>query len=342
MIVCLPFFAGDKSQAVRLVNWIKDLGGVKNHSCLLVVDKGTNSVGVIEPLREAFRSVEETSAEPAGVQGEWGKGTTDATAANEMWLTAGAYVQHKIKKRWLWLEPDAVPLPLPFGRSWLDEIEAEDKKGAKPFTGAYVDSQPHEPHMSGVAVYPPCVADHSLDMAIPGKIAWDYAGRKDTIGKQKGYMTRLIQHEYRVDGISPTFPTLESLSIIRPEAIIFHRCKDSSLIDRLRERLGKTVTEPVSQPLAGPEEMIARRIYDRDVAILRARIEQLEGPKLDPSKMQPSGNDVRTEAIKKLLPAKPYTKKQLRSKRPLSADRKAQLSAALAKAREAKKQKAKA
>lgn len=233
MLCVIPFYSGDKHLAVNLANWIAQLGGVQNHDCLLIVDKSTTSSGVIEPLRKAFKSVTETTSEPAGEQASWGNGTTDATAPNEMFLTACAYVYHKNLGRWFWLETDAVPMR----STWLDEIEAEDKKGKKPFMGAYVNIPPHEPHMSGIAVYPPNVPDHSLKMATPGPIAWDYAGRSDTVGKGKAHFTTLIQHEYRIHGESPTFPTQGSLSVIKPGTAVFHRCKDFSLIDRLREKL---------------------------------------------------------------------------------------------------------
>lgn len=235
MLCVIPFFAGDKDQAVRLAHWIRDLGGVKNHDCLLVVDESTTAGGVYEPLAEAFKSVTVTASKPAGDQGTWGNGTTDATAANEMFLTGATYVYHKLKVPFFWLEPDAAP-----DRStWLDEIEAEYKACGKPFMGMRVDMPPHEIHMSGIGCYPFDVANHSVAMMMPGKNAWDYAGRKDTVGKGKAHFTKLIQHVYRINGNVPewpTFPTLESLSQINPEAAVFHRCKDETLIQQLKNR----------------------------------------------------------------------------------------------------------
>lgn len=231
MLCVIPFFSGDRHLALQLAQHIERLGGVKHHTCLLVVDKGTMKDGVVEPLQKAFASVEVIYAEPAGAQGTWGNGTTDATAANEMFLTAAIYVQERLKVPFFWMEPDATPMR----STWLDEIEAEYKSGRKAFMGAYVNIPPHEPHMSGVAVYPAIVAEHSMDMMRAANIAWDYTGRHDTIGKGKAHFTNLIQHEYRVHGESPTFPTQESLKVIRPETAVFHRCKDGTLIERLRE-----------------------------------------------------------------------------------------------------------
>lgn len=269
MLAVIAYYSGDRHLAVDLAQWVETLGGVSTHDCLLVVDKSTDSGGVIGPLQKAFRTVHVTSSEPAGAQGIWGKGTTDATAANEMWITAGNYVMHMLKCPWLWVEVDARPLR----PTWLNEIEAEYQRARKPFMGALVNIPPHEPHMSGNGVYPANVAQFSLDMAIPNKIAWDYAGRRDTVGKQKAHFTQLIQHEYRVDGAPCTFPDRQSLSIIKPSTVIFHRCKDTTLTDRLREILeekkGATgIAENINAEAPNPLE--------KENADLKHRLEEME------------------------------------------------------------------
>lgn len=275
MLCLIPFFSKDKDQAVRLSNWLRDLGGVKNHDCLLVVDKSTDESGVIEPLSEAFRSVDTCHSIPTGAQGTWGSGTTDATAANEMFMTGAIWVYHKKKVPFFWKESDAAPTR----STWLDEIEAEYKACGKPFMGMRVDMPPHEVHMSGIGVYPWNVADHSLAMMTPGQIAWDYAGRNDTVKRGRAHFTKLIQHVYRINGTTPewpTFPTLESLSQINPETAVFHRCKDESLVDRLRERINslenKVDPPPGFMTNEGPLELASGR---REKELL-SRIADLE------------------------------------------------------------------
>lgn len=285
LLAVFPFFAGDKPQTIALAHHIKRLGGVKKHDALLIVDEGTTADGVIEPFREAFASVSIEKSQSVQSKGKWGDGTTDASGPNEMWLTACMNIYGHYKRPWFWLESDACPMR----STWLDEIEAEYLAGKKPFMGAYVDIPPHEPHMSGIAVYPISVANYSLDMTIPGRIAWDYAGRKDTVGKGKAHFTDLIQHEYRVHGESPTFQTQESLSIIKPRTAVFHRCKDTSLIERLRERMGESrldgreFLEPEAQvqtlppppsPLSATEILLARAM-DR-IQELEAEVKSLK------------------------------------------------------------------
>lgn len=312
MLTVIPFYSGDKDQAIRLLTWIRDIGQVKHHDCLIVVDRGTNSKGVIEIARDCFKEVHEAPSEVVGQQGEWGHGTTDATAPNEMFLTAYVYIQHKLKRPFFWAEPDIAPIPLPFGRVWLNEIEAEHIKGRKPFMGALVSVPPHEPHMSGIGVYPACIPDHSMDMAIPGKIAWDYAGRRDTVGRGRAHFTNLIQHEYRTDGKSPTFPDQSSLAQIRPETVVFHRCKDNSLIDRLREKFSN---QPIPVKVRASSVEAENERLRREMDEMKKRLDQLTSP----SKSSP-------EPRKQGVPMK--------KKRTLSPEHLAKLCAGRAKSRE--------
>lgn len=279
MLCTLSFFHGDKDQAIRLAEWIRELGNVKHHDCLLVVDPGTNETGVIEPFREAFGNVWKINSEPFEAPEKWGSGTTDARGPNELFLAAAIYVETKLKRPFFWMEPDAVPMRA----SWLDEIEQAYRAAKKPFMGMYVNIPPHEPHMSGIGVYPAMVADYSMAMRIPGKIAWDYAGRVDTVGSgpsrpPKAHFTNLIQHEYRVQWygeekpVGPSFPTKASLKHIKPETVVFHRCKDETLIDRLREQRGKPVkVEPDTLEKALAREMVLKV----EVANLKAHLESV-------------------------------------------------------------------
>jgi hypothetical protein len=268
MICAIPFFSGDRDQAVRLAHWIRDLGGVKNHDCLLIVDEGTDAEGVFEPLSEAFRAVTVTVSPSEGSQGTWGSGTTDATAANAMFRTAADYVFHKLKVPFFWMEPDAAPTR----STWLDEIEEGYKGCGKPFMGMLVNMPPHERHMSGIGCYPFDVANHSVAMMMPGATAWDYAGRRDTVDKGKAHFTDLIQHVYRINGNTPewpTFPTLESLSQIQPRAAVFHRCKSPDLIERLRERAEAQKAAPKAWKPPSREQVLEARVKELEAIVAK-------------------------------------------------------------------------
>jgi FkbM family methyltransferase len=107
-----------------------------------------------------------------------------------------------------------------------------------------------------VAIYPPNIAQYSERMMMAGLVdakdatgkpyqpPWDYYGSAQ-VRKHLHVMNGLMQHLWDLDGKPITFPTQESVQkLLRPEVFLFHRVKDSSLIERLRERnLGAQVPD---------------------------------------------------------------------------------------------------
>lgn len=241
MLVVLCFHNGDKPQAIRLANWIKELGGVKNHKLLMLLDPRIDSVGVIEPMQEAFGEVIELKYHTP--EDGWPK------APNRMFDYVCRYIYDRIKTPFFWIEPDAIPLK----SEWMDRIEAEYRQCGKPFMGQMVIVPREFPnprdHMSGVAVYPPDICVQAKSVLNCETVAWDVVGAKDIIPKM--HNTRQIQHSWKAESFLDT----QSLSRIRPEAVIFHQNKDGSLIDRLRSLRGGSPTEPIAVPVV-PEAKV--------------------------------------------------------------------------------------
>lgn len=232
MLVIIPFFRGDKPQAVRLAEWIAELGGVAKHDCLLAVHKDTDSAGVIEPLRKAFRRVAEFSiTDDMIVERE-----QHAYAANVMWKrTANHVADMNEPADWFWLEPDAVPLL----KDWLDIFDTYHAKSGKPFFHTLVET-PRGRSNSGCGVYPAKVRDYTDRLWELSDTSWDILLYPD-FAPHTAY-TNLIQDIGFLPGTQtlPTFPDAASLSILAPGAVLFHRCKDGSLIERLREKSSGT------------------------------------------------------------------------------------------------------
>jgi len=147
--------------------------------------------------------------------------------------------QGSVLAAWLWMEPDCVPLV----SDWLDRLEAGYKSADKPFFGAEV-TQPKR-RLSGVAMYPAMVVSFlrhrklsDLSERSQRGEAFDAYFAPEWL--QFSGFTNLIQNvalQSRNPDVSPTFKDSESLSLIDLEAVLFHRCKDGTLIDRLEERL---------------------------------------------------------------------------------------------------------
>lgn len=232
MTVVIPFFRGDKPQAIQLAEWIRDLGNVSGHDCLLCVSRTTDPIGVIEPLQECFRKVsafvphEEATARP-GTMGQ-------SQAATRMWKATAWFVHYKIRQPWLWLETDAIPMR----PTWLKEIDEAYRACRKPFMGTHGANIALE-MMNGVAVYPPEVCEYSTDALMCDETPWDLAGGKDFV--RHGHFSPLFQHVYFTHGEIPTFP--RDAAILKPEAALFHRNKDGTLIQYLRYLGGATRAE---------------------------------------------------------------------------------------------------
>jgi hypothetical protein len=241
MLVVLPFHAGDKAQAVSLANWIKELGQVSDHKCLLCVGENCDQTGVIEPLHEAFKSVSVYLPHAKAKRGEGIMGY--ARAANAMWQSVAWKIYIQDKCPWLWLEPDAIPTR----PTWLREIEDEYKAFKKPFMGAMGQCQIQM--INGVAVYPASVCDYAPLALQAAECPWDLNAAAQIL--KHAHVSGLFQHIYQINGEPPTFP--KHADRLNQSAALFHRCKDSSLIAHLKQ-VGFTTGKNLSGGVMGLTE----------------------------------------------------------------------------------------
>ncbi len=238
MLIVLPFYNGDAPQLLNLLLWIKQLGGAKAHPALFVADAGVDwryASQIRELAKDCFHSIQLITTEDS-VTG-WPQG------ANALFNRAAAHC----REPWLWLEPDAIPLH----PAWADIIAEEYAKCGKQFMGHIYDcAQPNLPKkmLSGVAVYPGGL--HSLaptggeGWGEGAAVAFDVA-LASTLVPQAHHTVR-IQHFWGEPDLPPTFPAPGqpmprngfTLAKLQGNAVIFHRNKDGTLIERLREARG--------------------------------------------------------------------------------------------------------
>lgn len=256
MLAILPFCGADKAAAIRLTEWIEELGGVSRHECMIVMQEGQNPNGVIEPLKRAFARVyvlpcyDEKPGWPQGANVLW-QTTVQVLCAARQTLKPTKPGEVRLKTRpypdaqpFLWLEPDAIPLRA----SWLDDIEkeyAECEANGKAFMGDEVNaSTADDPsvslHMSGIAVYPAKVISYTNKFNQLDREAFDTFFSNDFLRATQ--FTKLVHHRFwesRNPQVAPLFETEADLAKIRPEAVIYHRVKDSArLIEMLRKKCG--------------------------------------------------------------------------------------------------------
>lgn len=256
MLVVLSFFSGDKEQAVRLAEWIEELGDCKEHDIILAVNRDTTSDGVIEPLTRAFRRVAEFPiTDPMNNSREMYQ-----YCANLQWKRSANLIPTlEDAGPWLFLEPDVAPTQ----PGWLDAIAAEYKAGGRPFMLDVVQWM-GSTHPSGVGVYPARVCDYTHRMHELGNEPWDVFFREDFL--PHNHRGKCIQDNAAMKP-DPDFSRPEAMSIIRPETRLFHRDKTGELIQRLREaRGGVKATRPaiISRETSGAIQVPAtdlRTIY---------------------------------------------------------------------------------
>ena len=235
MNVFFPFHTGDWVSAVEWLRWTAELGGCSDHALFLHPAKNTkaDSVdGLASTARNSWREVFVIKDYEGATGWPAGPNACMRQAAQFFYIRG----ERGKPEPWAFVETDAIPL----SASWLNRLEQEYREGKRPFMGARVEPVGDTPiHMSGVGIYPWDAMSYASGLTIPSlsdtgtELAFDIAAAEHILPKMKA--TRLIQHVLATpDGKNPTFPTVEELAIIHPEAVIFHRCKDGTLIDRLR------------------------------------------------------------------------------------------------------------
>lgn len=228
MIVALATNPKDIDRATELVSWMADLQSYEKHSMLLVGAATLDRQQLFELGELArccgFKNVttiqaktEETPAWPH--------------AANSMWRLAATWVKENARAPFLWIEPDCAPIQ----NGWLDTLEKEYLAAKKAFMGTLY---PHPyNHLNGVAVY-----HWNLPKFNPLMFNSEFYGLpfdcvRPDLTLRNAHITPLICRGL-ADPASNTphsFPDEESLRIIPAACVLFHGCKDGTLIQRLRE-----------------------------------------------------------------------------------------------------------
>lgn len=228
-VVVLPFCMLDVLQLIKNLAWMKTLGTPKTHDCLLSFDRTTNQqvVQQVKTLaKEVFCNVHQTMYYvPQGTR-------FPQTSA---WQHAARTMQ-KLDRSWLWMEADAIPLK----KQWLSVLQNVYNNCRMPFAGPIVGKGMH---MNGTpSIFPANTPDLLPRTMSHTQNAFDVEYKDEMFGKVKdighiavarwgikdGFLNEL-------EGESPNFPPGSNhlINQIPKTAVVFHRDKSGSLIDRL-------------------------------------------------------------------------------------------------------------
>lgn len=228
-VVVLPFCMLDVLQLIKNLAWMKTLGTAKTHDCLLSFDSTTNPPAVqqVKALaKEVFCNVHQTTySVPHGTR-------FPQTAA---WQHAARTMQ-KLDRSWLWMEADAIPLK----KQWLSVLQNVYDNCRMPFAGPIVDKGMH---MNGTpSIFPANTPDHLPRTMSHTDNAFDVEYKDEMEGKVKdiGHIAFCAWgikngHLNALEGDAPSFPPGSNhlINQIPKTAVVFHRDKSGSLIDRL-------------------------------------------------------------------------------------------------------------
>lgn len=234
MLVVHAYCHTEIQQMLDLLGWMVDLGGAKNHRCVMLSGRKVpkEEADILAGMAaEIYGSVER-------LQPFYEDHRPWPVNCNLMWQRAAQYAFEKAKCSWFFQEPDCIPLK----PGWLDAWEAEYKQAGQPFMGCIV----REPlHLTGNAIYPVDVRKYSSDVMLVDVHPWDVTDTKKILPHT--HHSDLYQHQWFYNVKQPTdgtyskaathFDSVDQLSILRPGAVLFHRNKDGSLIRCLRERM---------------------------------------------------------------------------------------------------------
>lgn len=242
MVVVLPVCHKDKEMALRNLAWCKELdpAGVP-FPCLVSHEIGFDANDVISATHGYFSAVQVSQYRPLSRRPlPWPQ------PQNWAWKQAVMRVRKMYKEPWLWWEQDAVPLR----SGWLSTLADAYAKSGRVFLGAIGEDANGQvqKHLNGVAIYPPDVWSWGpSSMCSCNTIAFDVLGGWRVLNQSE--VSPLIQHIWSWDatGSRPpcTFRNDEDYARISRDAVLFHRCRDSTLISWMRR--GEPCRNPVQR-----------------------------------------------------------------------------------------------
>lgn len=225
-VVCLmPVSNGDVGLAVTQLEWMAELGGNPESTVVIWTPHGMSPrlvYALMCAAEDAWGAVEHGST-PFDLSNEgWPQGPSWMFATAAQWC-------HERRVDFLLLEPDAVPLK----PDWFTRIVGEYRRCGRPYMGTVEFEREKCPrHMPGNAVYPWTLWERNItgSMVTPWDVLLAEQGNMELCAE-----TKLIHQIWGTDAKAPSFRSTDDLAAIRKEAVLFHRCKDGSLIRQLKK-----------------------------------------------------------------------------------------------------------
>lgn len=267
MKIIIPVSERDLTLATALSELLVLQGGLgAHHGVLLTAPNVTSRDGEIASnLQKAFGTFTRVPLEGGitEVGGPQHPFQPHVYAANQMFQSAVRYLASiNNQDEWYWFEADNVPL----NERWADELARDYLTSTalrRPFLGKVLPLAIYEnkegsvtiredaaqPYLMGSAIYPPRVEQYSQLWKAAKSIPWDVTCQWEFVPKSTDTPKLVHNHstkEYKqVDKNKYTCklvaePSRSKTEVVIPdEALVFHGCKDTSLIDIVKSSFGQ-------------------------------------------------------------------------------------------------------
>lgn len=246
MLITITVAAKDQALALQTLAWAAELGR-EDYDCLLGIGKGVDAEPLLRAARKVFRTVTPLPIEVPQDTWPWNKNAAFQEVARHIFEAVRA--GRMAHKSWLWFEPDCTPLK----KGWMATLAKAHLDGGKPFSGhVYAVG-----YMACVGIYPWNFLELSPERGMLCRQGpWDQCAAADVNYAGVTPINHLLQDvPTGSDGFPPTFPDKESLALLKPDAVLFHKCKDGSLIGQLSTGRWKRLFESfrsAPKPMASP------------------------------------------------------------------------------------------
>lgn len=248
--VVLPACPMDAHLMLANLDWQEELDGRKDWDCVLAIDGATKPDLIRDLEIAAWRTYSQVQVYvyPTAPYPVWPNGANWAFQHAAKHMKPGG-------RSWFWMESDCMPLR----PDWLVILNQEYHLAGKPIMGAIVKGMGH---CNGTAVYPPHFPDLCPAAMKCTETAWDGLMKKDTIHLTHN-ASHVICHVWGIDrgrarpfgGAPAHFNSWSDVERwVDLKAALFHRAKDTSLINQLRAHYDYRHTDrdaPAGQALAG-------------------------------------------------------------------------------------------
>lgn len=227
ILIAIPFWNGDKAQAIELCKIISGLqvGHVGALAHVMLVNRQDSFVdpSMVNTVSQKFNVATFHSRSP--LKG-WPQG------ANGMFGSTMIHVANSFKDKYeciYWMEPDAIPICPNWFWNLVEEWRRRHPSALVVGCRSDCNGDGTGDHITGCAIYHPNIARLMPYLTTCSNVAWDYQFRDKIV--QVGGHTKLIENWYRATNADPGI-----LDRTKVGVNVIHGFKDNSVINLVKNK----------------------------------------------------------------------------------------------------------